>query len=150
MKYFAKVLDNKVIEVIDTEPPNDSTPGEWIETDCNTYGGVYYDPKTGEPAEDQSKALRKNFAEPGFTYDGVRDAFIPLKVFDSWTLDEFSCLWYPPIPKPKDGREYLWDEVKQKWHELQVREYKVCFYDEELNEWVQAPPILKVQVGTYY
>lgn len=48
-------------------------------TSYNTYGGIHY--TDGQPSEDQSKAFRKNYAAIGFTYDSLRDAFIPPKPF---------------------------------------------------------------------
>jgi hypothetical protein len=85
------------------------------QTSYNTYGGVHYDPETGEPSEDQSKALRFNYAGIGFTYDADRDAFIPPKPFESWVLDEDTCLWVAPVPYPKDGEAYVWDEDAGDW-----------------------------------
>lgn len=61
--------------------------------------------------------IRKNYAGIGYTYDAERDAFIPPKPFESWTLDEVTCRWQPPIPKPEDDKMYLWDEDAQLWIE---------------------------------
>lgn len=85
------------------------------QTSYNTYGGVHYDPETGEPSDDQSKALRFNYAGIGFTYDEERDAFIPPKPFESWVLDEDTCLWEAPVPYPEDGGYYTWNEELQEW-----------------------------------
>ena len=85
------------------------------QTSYNTYGGVHYDPETGEPSDDQSKALRFNYAGIGFTYDEERDAFIPPKPFDSWVLDEDTCLWVAPVAYPGDGEAYTWDEDAGDW-----------------------------------
>jgi len=120
MSHFAKVRDGIVEQVIVAEPEFfnnfvDSSPGEWIQTSYNTRGGVHYDPTTGQPSEDQSKALRKNFAGIGFAYDRKRDAFIPPKPFASWVLNEESCLWDSPVPHPNDGQYYQWDESAQQW-----------------------------------
>lgn len=89
-----------------------------IRTSYNTYGGVHYNPETGEPSEDQSKAFRKNYAGIGFTYDEERDAFIPPKPFESWILNEDTCLWEPPIPYPNDGAVYMWNEESGDWVEV--------------------------------
>lgn len=62
-------------------------------TSYNTRGGVYYDPETKLPAEDQSKAFRKNYASIGYQYDLVRDAFIPPCPGEGWILDEETCMW---------------------------------------------------------
>jgi hypothetical protein len=72
----------------------------------------------GEPSADQSKALRYNYAGIGFTFDEDRDAFIPPKPYDSWVLDEATCLWVAPIEYPADGGEYTWDESEGDWVEV--------------------------------
>jgi len=84
-------------------------------TSYNTRGGVYYDPATGEPAEDQSKEFRKNYAGIGYTYDHSRDAFIPPKPYNSWVLNETSCLWEAPVAMPDDGQQYTWNEETTSW-----------------------------------
>jgi hypothetical protein len=126
MTNFAKVLDGKVTQVIVAEPEFfntfvDSYPGQWIQTSYNTRGGIYYNSQTGEPDADQSKAFRKNYAGIGYTYDNNRDAFIPPKVYNSWVLNEFSCLWEAPVPCPDDGKEYIWDESTLSWVEIQEK-----------------------------
>jgi len=90
--------------------------GQAIRTSYNTRGGVHY--TDGEPSADQSKALRFNYAGIGFTYDPDRDAFIPPQPFDSWVLDEATCLWVAPIDYPADGGEYVWDEETGDWLEV--------------------------------
>ena len=60
---------------------------------------------------------RKNFASVGFTYDSSRDAFIEPKPYNSWTLDETTCLWEPPVTYPSDGKSYEWDESNRQWVE---------------------------------
>lgn len=61
--------------------------------------------------------MRKNYAGIGYTYDAGRDAFIPPKPFESWVLDEESCLWAAPTPRPQDGKFYRWDESTLSWIE---------------------------------
>jgi len=75
-------------------------------TSYNTMGGVHRE--GGTP-------FRKNFASVGDTYDETRDAFIPPKPYDSWTLNESTCLWDPPTPMPVDGQEYVWNEGTTSW-----------------------------------
>jgi hypothetical protein len=111
MSHFAKVLDGKVVQVIVAEPEFfngflDTSPGEWIQTSYNTIGGVH---KLG------GTQLRKNFAGVGFTYRKDWDAFIPPKTYNSWTLNEETCLWEPPVPYPADGKIYSWDEATLVW-----------------------------------
>jgi hypothetical protein len=59
--------------------------------------------------------FRKNFAGIGYLYDPDRDTFIPPKPFESWTLNEQSCLWQPPIPYLDDGNGYYWNEDVLNW-----------------------------------
>ena len=75
-------------------------------TSYNTYGGVHKE--GGTP-------YRKNYAGIGYSYDPQRDAFIPPKPFNSWVLNEDSCLWDPPTPMPTDGKMYRWDEDTTSW-----------------------------------
>ncbi len=120
MAHFAKVNNGIVEQVIVADPEFfdtfvDSSPGQWIQTSYNTRGGVHYDPATGEPSADQSKALRKNYAGIGYSYDAQRDAFIPPKPYASWLLDDQTCLWQSPVPHPNDGGAYTWNESTQTW-----------------------------------
>jgi len=114
MSHFSKVVNGVVTQVIVAEPEFfqtfvDSSPGEWIQTSYNTHGGVH---KNG------GTPLRKNYAGIGFTYDAGRDAFIPPKLFESWVLNENTCLWDPPTPYPADGKDYYWDEDTISWVEV--------------------------------
>ncbi len=61
-----------------------------------------------------SDSFRQNFAGVGYRYDAVRDAFIPPHPFPSWTLDENSCRWQAPVPRPEDAL-YYWDEPTLSW-----------------------------------
>jgi hypothetical protein len=78
----------------------------WKQTSYNTHGGVHS--LGGTP-------LRKNHAGIGYTYDEDRDAFIPKKPFNSWVLNETTCLWESPVAYPNDGQNYKWNETIQNW-----------------------------------
>ena len=98
MAHYAEINESgTVLRVIVAEADFVATmPGTWVQTSYNTRGGVHHDPHTGEPSADQSKALRKNYAGIGFTYDAVRDAFIPPKPSADAVLDEMTCIWSEP------------------------------------------------------
>ena len=117
MSHFAKIdANNIVIEVIVAEQPFiDSLPDKekWIKTSYNTHGGKHL--LGGDP-------LRKNYAGIGFLYDETKDAFIPPKIFESWVLNEETCLWEAPVPYPTDMKNYIWDEEFLKWV-IQEEEY---------------------------
>lgn len=108
MSHFAKVENGVVTQVIVAEQnviDSGLFGSGWIQTSYNTYAGQH---PNGTP-------LRKNYAGIGYTYDPVRDAFIPPKPFSSWTLNEDTCLWDPPIPMPVDEHTYQWNEEQQTW-----------------------------------
>jgi len=123
MAHFAKVIDGVVAQVIVAEPEFfdtfvDSSPGTWIQTSYNTRGGVHYTPETGEP--DDGVALRKNYAGVGSIYDSTRDAFYAPQPYPSWTLDEDSCIWQPPVAHPNNGEFYTWNEEAQSWDAVEA------------------------------
>ena len=121
MGSFAKVLDGEVVTVIRAEPEYmendfvDDSPGEWVQCSYNTRGGIHYTNKTGKPSSDQSKALRKNYPSAGWKYDGT--GFYQPKIYDSWTLNNDTYEWEPPVEPPSDmlGFNYNWNEEDQTW-----------------------------------
>lgn len=120
MPHFAQVVDGLVVQVLVIDQEHLDTglwgdPSQWVQTSYNTRGGVYLTPNTNKADPDQSKAFRKNFALPGYTWDPDRDAFIPPKPWPSWVLDETTCQWEPPIAYPNDGKRYRWDESITNW-----------------------------------
>jgi hypothetical protein len=124
MSHFAKVENGTVTQVIVVEQDVIDTGmfgSGWIQTSYNTRGGVHYD-QNNEPSEDQSRALRKNYAGVGYTYDSERDAFIPPQPYASWVLDDASCLWTAPVAMPSDDKQYNWDEETKSWVEFQNTE----------------------------
>jgi hypothetical protein len=126
MASFAKIgLNSKVIEVLSVHNNvlKDSNGVEqevngidfltkligyplWKQTSYNTSANTHSN--NGTP-------FRKNFAGIGYTYDEDRDAFIPPKTFNSWILNEDTCLWESPIPYPQDNNRYNWNEQNQSW-----------------------------------
>jgi hypothetical protein len=131
MASFAKIgLNGKVIEVqsVVNEVLHDANGIEqevigidfltkltgypvWKQTSYNTHGGVHNN--NGTP-------LRKNFAGIGYTYDEDRDAFIPKKPFNSWLLNEDTCLWNAPVAKPENDNKYRWNESTLTWDIVEV------------------------------
>lgn len=120
MSHFAQLDNNDFViqvnpieqEIINTGLFGD--PASWVQTSFWTHGGVHY----GQP--DGGTPLRKNYAGIGFKYDRARDAFIPPRDYPSWVLDETTCLWEAPMPKPVDGKPYRWDEPTLAWVEIVV------------------------------
>jgi hypothetical protein len=121
MAHFAQIDENNIVTQVLVVSDQDAVRGQdflandlglggtWIQTSYNTQGGVHTN--GGTP-------LRKNYAGIGFTYDAGRDAFIPPKPFNSWLLNEDSCLWEAPVAYPTDGKLYTWNEEDQQWNEV--------------------------------
>ena len=126
MASFAKIgLNNKVIEVLSVHNNEllDANGVEqenigidfltkltgwaiWKQTSYNTFGGIHT--LGGTP-------LRKNHAGIGYTYDEDRNAFIPPKPYNSWTLNETTCQWEAPVALPDTENRYNWNEETQQW-----------------------------------
>ncbi len=64
--------------------------------------------------------FRKNYAGIGYTYDGIKDAFVPPRPYPSWILNEDTCLWESPIPYPNDGNIYIWNEESLEWTPIEL------------------------------
>tara|TARA_R100001369_G_scaffold14436_1_gene29058 strand:+ start:290 stop:652 length:363 start_codon:yes stop_codon:yes gene_type:complete len=119
MAHFAKIESEVVTQVIVAEQDFiDAQGGTWVQTSYNTRSGVHYQPNTDEISEDQSKALRKNYAGLGMVYDSTRDAFYAPQPYASWALNETTCLWEPPVAYPSDDKSYTWDEDTTRWIEV--------------------------------
>jgi len=126
MASFAKIgLNSKVIEVLSVHNNvlKDSNGVEqevngidfltkltgypvWKQTSYNTKSGIHNN--GGTP-------LRKNHASIGYTYDEDRDAFISPKPFNSWILNENTCLWEAPVAYPQNDNKYKWNEQTLSW-----------------------------------
>lgn len=87
----------------------DNLGGTWVKTSYNTVAGIHI--AGGTP-------FRKNYAGVGYTYDETLDAFLPPKPHDNWIIDEATGTWIPPIPKPDDGKDYVWNQDETRWVEF--------------------------------
>ena len=108
MSHFAKIENNTVTQVIVAEQDviDSGLFGTgWVQTSYNTHGGQH----------PEGRPLRKNYAGVGYTYDAVRDVFIPPQPYPSWLLNEDTCLWEAPVAMPADGKLYRWDEATASW-----------------------------------
>ena len=123
MGHFAKVVNGKVTQVIVAEPQFfdtfvDTSPGTWVQPSYNTRGGVHYVPNSDTPSEDQSKALRGNYAGIGYAYNQINDVFYAPQPYPSWTISAPTWQWQAPVPYPSTGGPYVWDETTQLWVEV--------------------------------
>lgn len=114
MAHFAKLSNNNIVEQVivvnNSELLENGIESEQKGIDfCNSlFGGTWIQTS-------YNATFRKNYAGIGYTYDASRDAFIPPKPFNSWILDEDTCLWESPIPYPNNGGIYRWSEEDFNW-----------------------------------
>jgi hypothetical protein len=115
MAHFAEIDSNNIVvrvvvinnnELLDENNVEQEQKG--IDFCHSLFGGVWVQTS-------YNGSLRKNFAGVGYTYDLNRNAFIQAKPFESWVLDEATCVFYPPVPYPNDGNMYIWDESTISW-----------------------------------
>jgi hypothetical protein len=124
MSYFAKVpsiTDGKGIvddvisasqDVINSGDFGD--PLLWVETSPDTYGN----------ANPNGTPLRANYAGIGYTYDStitinnVVGVFYAPQPYASWLLSNTTWLWEAPVPMPKTGGPYYWDESTLSWVQI--------------------------------
>ncbi len=122
MAHWAELDENNIVTRVlvgSNEDPDegyqwliDNLGGTWVKTSYNTQGGVHS--LGGTP-------LRKNYAGIGYSYDSVRDAFIPPKPFASWLLNDDTCLWEAPVAMPvEEGKMFRWDEDTTSWVEVTI------------------------------
>jgi hypothetical protein len=108
MSHWAEIDESNIVTRVLVG--NNSEPDEG-EAFMNSLGGTWV--KTSYNGN-----IRKNYAGIGYSYDSERDAFVPPKPFDSWTLDEETCRWEAPVAYPTDGKVYSWNEDITNWEEL--------------------------------
>lgn len=116
MSHWAEINENNIVTRVLVGDNNDPAGDEgysWLDINL---GGTWI--KTSYNAA--TNGFRKNYAGIGYTYNEERDAFIPPKPFESWTLNEETCQWESPLPYPEDGSIYVWSEEKTSWSEVEI------------------------------
>ncbi len=115
MAHFAKLDENNIVtqvivvhnnELIDDLGNESELKG--IEFCQNIFGGRWIQTS-------YNNKIRKNFASVGYRYDESLDAFIPPKPYNSWILNQSTCIWECPIEHPNDDKFYEWDEATISW-----------------------------------
>jgi len=143
MAHYAIIDENNIVVQVITGIDESDNSQDWEQfygnhlnktckrTSYNTIGGVH---------SNGGVAFRKNYAGIGFTYDEIRDAFIPPKPFNSWVLNEETCLWESTIERPNDGKPYNWNEDLIQW-DLYTPEQPFGSWTWNETEWRWDPPI---------
>jgi hypothetical protein len=117
MAHFAELDENNIVINVIVVSNNDCLNSNREESE--SVGIEFCKSLLGENTRwvqtSYNASLRKNYAGLGYTYDSVRDAFIPPKPHNSWILVEETCQWTAPIPYPSDGQSYFWNEDTIGW-----------------------------------
>jgi len=112
MAHFAQLDENNVVINVIVVADDDCSDDDGVESEA--VGVSFCQSLLGQDTiwkqTSYNGNIRKNYASVGFTYDEAKDAFIPPQPYISWTLDEDSCVWEPPVALPMDGNLYNWDE----------------------------------------
>jgi hypothetical protein len=130
MAHFAKLGVGNIVEQV-IVVSNDIATTEQAGVD---FINKLYNTRDVWKQTSYNKNFRKNYAGIGFKYDQERDAFIEPKPFNSWTLNEDTCLWEAPIPCPVTNTQnkidlftnkpendyYEWNEQNQSWDMIEV------------------------------
>ena len=107
MAHFAEINASNIVQRVIVVPDSEEANGAaWC---ANLLGGTWVQTS-------YNATIRKNFAGIGYTFDSVRNAFIPPKPYPSWVLNETTCQWDAPVPVPPGG-PWHWDEENEKWVE---------------------------------
>lgn len=103
MSNFAKVINGVVETVIVAEQ-------EFVDNYINEVPCIWV--KAPEILE------RGAFPSSGYTYNAEHNVFYPPQPYPSWSLDNVTFQWTPPVPMPEHNEQecfYDWDESLKNW-----------------------------------
>tara|TARA_R110000751_G_scaffold233485_2_gene334321 strand:+ start:327 stop:704 length:378 start_codon:yes stop_codon:yes gene_type:complete len=110
MAHFATLNESNIITNVEVIVNDVILDGDGVEQEqlgkdflTNLYGAGNY------VQTSYNGTFRKQFAGRGFTYDVVKDIFISIQPFSSWSLDGNDD-WQSPVSKPDDDKDYYWNE----------------------------------------
>lgn len=116
MAHFAQLDENNVVTQVIVVHNNDCLDANGNESEvvgaafcAKLFGGNW-------KQTSYNGKIRKNYAGIGYTYNEIRDAFVPPQPYASWVLNE-SAQWESPAPMPTDDKRYSWDEATLSWVE---------------------------------
>lgn len=130
MAHFAQLNENNI--VVNVVVVNNKDTADENGNEIEEIGIQFLQSILGEDTiwkqTSYNNNIRKNYAIIGGTYDESRDAFIPPKTYENWILNEETCLWEPPIPKPDLTEEQIQNNCVYEWDQE--------IYGETGNGWI--------------
>jgi len=117
MAYFAKLGTGNIIEQVISINNSVITDANGVEQEKLGLDFInkLYNTRDVWKQTSYNNNIRKNFAGVGYQYDQTRNAFIAPKPFNSWILNEDTCLWNAPVSMPQDNNNYKWNESTLTW-----------------------------------
>jgi hypothetical protein len=119
MAYFAKLGTGNIVEQVISINNAVITDANGVEQEQlgSDFINKLYNTRDVWKQTSYNRNFRKNFAGIGYHYDQTRDAFIPKKPFNSWVLNENTCLWNAPVAKPELTQEQIDNKNYYAWNE---------------------------------
>lgn len=117
MAHFAQLDENDVVLQVIVVPDNQEHRGHEFCADDLGLGGTWVQTS-------YNGTMRKNFAGIGMKFDRKRDAFIPVKPYESWILNEQTCNWESPVAYPDEEVMHLWNEETMNWEPIVFKEHQ--------------------------
>tara|TARA_R100000951_G_scaffold5714_1_gene6173 strand:- start:1262 stop:1633 length:372 start_codon:yes stop_codon:yes gene_type:complete len=117
MAHFSQLNDSNEVIAVNVIADADCLDGDGNESEavgiafCQSLWGA----DTTWKQTSYNETIRKNFGTVGTTYDSTRDAFIPIKLWNSWVLNESTCKWKAPVDEPDNENAYMWNEETTSW-----------------------------------
>ena len=124
MAYFAKLGTGNIVEQVISINNAVITDANGVEQEQLGVDFInkLYNTRDVWKQTSYNNNIRKNYAGIGYQYDQTRDAFIAPKPYQSWILNEDTCLWEAPVAMPEltqeqiDNRNYYaWNETTTTW-----------------------------------
>ena len=112
-KYFAKLDSNSQVEAVHLVKDSIATS----EQAGITYLNKLHNHSSWKECSKHNSDIRKNAAVIGMTYDADKNAFISPQPYSSWTLNDDTCIWEPPVERPA-GLGYIWNEDTTSWDSI--------------------------------
>jgi len=117
MAFFCKIDENNIvknIEVLDNSvAPTEEAGIAFLK---QLHGQKFNWKQMGTaPFTSNGVEITRNYGGVNFTYDETRDAFLDVKPFNSWVLNETTYKYEAPVAYPTDDKEYNWNETTTSW-----------------------------------
>ena len=133
MAHFAKLTENNTVSAVLNVSNNVITDENNVEQE--SLGQQHLQTHHNWPANlwihqhtDGGTPFRGNYAGIGFTWDSENEIFWPLQPYASWTKNNTTASWDPPVAEPEPTTEQIdqiqagthiwntsWDEATQSW-----------------------------------